>query len=180
MHAALTQHPTEADHAVTSITVRVTRDPPFLLTLEYTLTADLRHVQIPARSPSTRVDGLWRHTCFEAFVRGGANPSYCELNFSPSGEWAAYSFTSYREGMAAIERMPAPRIVTQASGSTFRLEASIDLAALAGASGMQQPLKLAVSAVVEHLSGRLLFWALWHPPGKADFHHPDSFVLEIP
>jgi hypothetical protein len=36
-----------------------------------------------------------------------------------------------------------------------------------------------VSAVVETLDGALSYWALRHPPGKPDFHHADSFALEL-
>jgi hypothetical protein len=33
--------------------------------------------------------------------------------------------------------------------------------------------------VVEDYRGRLTYWALEHPPGKPDFHHPDSFAIEL-
>ena len=42
-----------------------------------------------------------------------------------------------------------------------------------------QPLRLGLSAVIEDDSGKLSYWALKHPSGKPDFHHPDTFVLEI-
>jgi hypothetical protein len=41
------------------------------------------------------------------------------------------------------------------------------------------PLRLALSAVIEEDGGMLSYWALKHPPGKPDFHHPDAFALEI-
>ena len=34
------------------------------------------------------------------FVSRGGQKSYREYNFSPSGDWAAYEFAGYREGMA--------------------------------------------------------------------------------
>jgi hypothetical protein len=34
-------------------------------------------------------------------------------------------------------------------------------------------------AVIEEVNGYQCYWALAHPPGKADFHHPDCFVLEV-
>jgi len=40
-------------------------------------------------------------------------------------------------------------------------------------------LQLALSAVIEDEQGGLSYWALTHPPGKPDFHHPDAFVLEL-
>jgi hypothetical protein len=33
--------------------------------------------------------------------------------------------------------------------------------------------------VIEDTSGHKSYWALAHPPGKADFHHSDSFALEF-
>jgi hypothetical protein len=38
---------------------------------------------------------------------------------------------------------------------------------------------MALSAVIEATDGTLSYWALAHPSDKPDFHHPDSFVLEL-
>jgi hypothetical protein len=40
--------------------------------------------------------------------------------------------------------------------------------------------RLGLSAVIEETSGRISYWALAHPPGKADFHHSDCFAHELP
>jgi len=40
-------------------------------------------------------------------------------------------------------------------------------------------LRLALAAVVEDERGMLSYWALRHPAGKPDFHHPDAFALEL-
>ena len=39
---------------------------------------------------------------------------------------------------------------------------------------------LALSAVIERVDGSISYWALRHPSDKPDFHHPDSFVLDLP
>jgi hypothetical protein len=39
--------------------------------------------------------------------------------------------------------------------------------------------RLGLSAIIEEASGRRSYWALAHPPGKPDFHHPDSFALRV-
>jgi len=39
---------------------------------------------------------------------------------------------------------------------------------------------IGISTIIEESDGRKSYWALAHPQGKADFHHPDSFVLELP
>ncbi len=48
--------------------------------------------------------------------------------------------------------------------------------AFAGMSGK----KVGLSAVIEAIDGTFSYWALAHPSDKPDFHHPDSFVLELP
>jgi hypothetical protein len=35
-------------------------------------------------------------------------------------------------------------------------------------------------AVIEEIDGTKSYWALAHPPGKPDFHHPDCFALTLP
>jgi hypothetical protein len=40
-------------------------------------------------------------------------------------------------------------------------------------------LRLGLSAVVEDADGVLCYWALWHPPGKPDFHPTDAFALPL-
>jgi tRNA modification GTPase len=47
------------------------------------------------------------------------------------------------------------------------------------ALGEEARLSLALSSVVESAQGELSYWALRHPAGKPDFHHPDSFALEL-
>ena len=96
-----------------------------------------------------------------------------------------YRFTSYREGRVAHEEThegkraaetaeePAVSFTTSEQGLT--LQASAPLACLRGAA----PVTVALAAVIEESSGRLSHWALQHPPGKPDFHHPHGFTLRI-
>ena len=35
-------------------------------------------------------------------------------------------------------------------------------------------------AVIEAVDGSVSYWALAHPAGKPDFHHPDGFALQLP
>ena len=50
-----------------------------------------------------------------------------------------------------------------------------DLAALRDAGHW----RIALAAVIEDENGGLSYWALRHPPGKPDFHHPNGFALEV-
>ncbi len=58
------------------------------LRLDYHLFGDFNRIRLPAPQPSARTDGLWQHSCFEAFLAG--DRGYYEFNFSPSSQWAAY------------------------------------------------------------------------------------------
>ena len=44
---------------------------------------------------------------------------------------------------------------------------------------MDSAIEVGLSAVIEEQGGVLSYWALRHPPGKPDFHHRDSFAMEL-
>jgi hypothetical protein len=67
----------------------------------------------------------------------------------------------------------------ESSGGRFELRAALALGRLPGLPG-DAPWRLGLSAVIEEAGGGLSYWALAHPPGKADFHHSDCFALELP
>jgi len=150
---------------------------PATLVAEFRLAGDLMQLAIPPRVAGHRVDGLWRHTCFELFLRPRAAPGYAELNLAPSTCWAAYAFDGYRAGMRPLEPL-APRIDVQAARGELALTAEVPLAALAGATA--GVFEAGLSAVIEARDGTLTYWALAHPdPLHPDFHHPGSFVHEV-
>lgn len=166
-------HPDSRCAALTRIEASVERPSPKTLKFSYTLTGEPRSLILPRPATPTRTDGLWKHTCLEAFVRVGDMPGYIELNFSPSGEWAAYCFTSYREGMVKLGMKTPPRIEARATQSTYMLTADVELDLPA------PPWHLALTAVIEEAGGRKSYWALAHAAGKPDFHHADGFSLEL-
>jgi len=154
-----------------------------VLRLHYELRADPEQVRIPARAPGGgRADRLWAHTCFEAFIQAEGSAAYLELNFSPSGEWAAYRFDSYRQGMVAAELQEPPRMALRRAGDRLELEAEARLGEAwpaGGPAALGGGVRIGVSAVVEDRHGRLSYWALRHPPGRPDFHHPHGFSLAL-
>jgi hypothetical protein len=168
----LSPHTTTPCDAVRRVGVSVVREPDGALKLAYSMDADLTRLGLPlARTrPARRLDGLWRHTCFEAFIALHDDDAYHEFNFAPSGDWAAYDFSGYREGMVQSPMLHAPRIETAREQEGFALTATV--AAATGA-------RLALAAVIEEHGGRLSYWALRHPGDKPDFHHRDGFILEI-
>ena len=127
---------------------------------------------IPAAEEPDRKDELWRKTCFEAFLRAGDGSSYREWNFAPSGDWAAYDFTAYREGMAPAEVLE-PYIRMEDNLTWWTLGATIPVAA-------DRAWHLGLSAVLEEKDGTKSYWALAHPTSsKPDFHDSDCFVAKL-
>lgn len=166
MRVQLKPHPTTPGPDI-EITVQLERRGERLW-LRYVTDGDVEALKWPGPAAG-RADGLWKHTCFEIFVR--TEGGYHEFNLSPSGQWASYRFDGYREDMAeAVQTAEAPLLD---GGSDYvALETAVDLPPGAQA--------LSLSAVIEQTNGRISYWALAHPSDKPDFHHPDSFVLELP
>jgi hypothetical protein len=148
------------------------------LTLTYRVFGDRDAIRVPGPADFGRADGLWRHTCFEAFVKAAGQEGYVELNLAPSMQWAAYRFSGYREGMAPASIDPWGM---QAGLRTpLWLKATIQVGRMARPDLPAPDWQLGLCAVIEDMEGGISYWALAHPPGKPDFHHPDSFVLTLP
>ncbi|WP_421931580.1 DOMON-like domain-containing protein [Phenylobacterium sp.] len=178
MRLALERHGDSQGAAATGIEVEFAWAAPGTLALTYVVRGDIAALALPPPAASLRTDELWRHTCLEAFVGTVGDPGYYEFNLAPSGQWAAYRFGGYREGMADAADAVDPRIVTEASAERFTLRAVLALDALPDLA-RDAAWRLALSAVIEGADGRKSYWALAHPPGRADFHHADGFSHEI-
>lgn len=131
-------------------------------------------LSIPDPATPGRADGLWKTTCCELFLQQAGAQEYLEFNLSPSSEWAAYRFSGYREGAEDIDVTP-PDIRLDCSASHLALETTIEIPD----AWDDAPLVAALSTVVEERDGTISYWALRHPPGKPDFHHPDCFALTL-
>ena len=174
----LRAHPQGESAAVQGIAVETELTAGGILTCRYDLQADLSQLRVPYGGAGRRADELWRRTCFEAFVAATGATGYYELNFSPALDWALYHFGNYRSGMRAPPLEPAPELSARARAGGLELLASVPLDSLPLLAPWRE-LRIALAAVVEDAAGRLGYWALRHPPGKADFHHPHSFTLEL-
>jgi hypothetical protein len=171
MRELLKRHPDSLGAAVDRVAVEVERPRSNSLMLSYTVTGRMSDIRMPPVVAPTRGEELWRHTCFEAFVRASSGDEYCEFNFSPSTQWAAYRFSSYRSGRCVPAEVHPIPIDVQATTGSYTLRTSLELDRLPGLLGL--------SAVIEEVDGRMSYWALAHPPGRPDFHHRDCFAHEI-
>jgi hypothetical protein len=173
----LTCHPQTPSRWVRAVRAHLSQADDGGLAISYSLEGELSHLCLPAQAPPSRVNGLWQHTCFEAFVAVKGAPTYREFNFAPSGQWAAYAFRAYRDG-APLSQASDPQIKLRTSGDQLELDALIPRECLPPIS-LNARLLLALSAVIEEQGGVFCYWALTHPSTRPDFHHPDSFLLEL-
>ena len=142
------------------------------LSLNYAVAGDISALVVPAPAEPGRTDELWRTTCFELFVRG-EGLTYCEFNFSPSGQWAAYRFDSYRSDVRELALPQPPHIAVDSTAERLTMSVAMILQLPAEA-------RIGLSAVIEAADGRKAYWALAHPPGPADFHHDACFAAAPP
>ena len=178
-NSTTTLSPFVLDHgSVKSIQASVNSGNANMLRITYQVNGDIDQLKIPENSSPCWTDRLWEHTCFEAFIRVSGDPSYYEFNFSPSGEWAAFSFRDYRDGGPLQDESWSPEIVVCREADRIELAAVVRLhPSLTVRPGAQ--LRIGLSAVIEANNGTLSYWALKHPGAKPDFHHPDSFALAL-
>jgi hypothetical protein len=169
-------HPDAPARSVEAFEVDVERQEGGAIWVRYHVDAPINSLELGNPTESARADGLWKTTCFEVFVRQPNQPGYCEYNFAPSSQWAAYRLDSYRNGMAELPLDLAPDLGNDASETHFALEAIVALPAEFDDTDVE----VAITAVIEETDGTISYWAINHPPGKPDFHHPDCFALTLP
>ena len=161
-------------HEVRSVQVKVSPQPKGALSLSYELTGDLAQIRIPAPLMPTAVDGLWEHTCFEVFLAVEGTTNYHEFNFSPSGQWAAYSFSDYRVRSEWTAQRP---VISFTKTHDHLLLDAVIAAADLPQNMTGKPLQLGLAAVIEDNDGCCSYWALHHPEARPDFHHRAGFIL---
>ncbi len=83
------------------------------LKVEYEIVGDVSDYHFPKESQQKRANELWKDTCFELFIANASSKEYYEINISPSTEWNAYHFKSYKEEMKESDALFPPFIQTQ-------------------------------------------------------------------
>lgn len=170
-------HPDTRCPAVQSLQAEIEALPGISLRLRYTLCGDMQRLRIPAPQAPMSVDGLWQHSCFEAFIAVAGESAYREFNFAPSGQWAAYAFSDYRQ-CSPWTAGGSPSINVTRMQDSLLLEAEL-VASDFPANPEGKPLQIAFTAVLEANDGSLSYWALHHPATKPDFHDRAGFILTL-
>ncbi|MEJ6593583.1 DOMON-like domain-containing protein [Parasphingorhabdus sp.] len=176
MRLNLQCHPLTPVSAIEQITVEWSMTKAGTIWLRYHAVGNVEEVKLPDNlGQSQRMDNLWQNTCFELFLSEKGKQRYCEFNFSPSGNWAAYSFHSYRDGMDQVALAHSPEIFMDFSDTHMAIEVTIRLPDI----WMHDELDAGLSAVIEMRNGKKSLWALRHPADSPDFHHRDCFVFKM-
>ncbi|HEX8583623.1 MAG TPA: DOMON-like domain-containing protein [Allosphingosinicella sp.] len=174
MQTSLWPHPAFGNLDLGNIDVEFDRPSRSLLRVRYTVVGDISAIVVPPPAEPLRTDGLWESTCFELFLRREGESEYLELNFAPSGEWAAYSFRAVREGMVQAA-MPGPPEI-RASVTTDRLEVEVAVSPWLD----DGPYTMNIAAILQNRTGDRSFWAVSHAGEEPDFHHPRCFIEQLP
>lgn len=176
MRHALVCHPDTPSAAVSAIEVFVAREAGGNLRLHYYVTGSAARVTPGFPSPATRkrVDGLWEHTCLEAFIKPAGSEAYWELNVAPTWDWQAYALAGYREGRHPEAGIAAPATEGRYGVGLWELRTRWSLGVVPAGAW-----RLGLAAVIQETGGAISYWALRHAPDKPDFHHADAFALDI-
>jgi hypothetical protein len=176
MFVPLISHPQSPPEAVRSVGVEVKPDERGGLALRYEVKGNIDQLAFAAATAPERQHRLWQHSCFEIFLKVPGEEGYQEYNFSSSGAWAAYGFTGRRAGMHDLDRPHAPEITSHIDGDCFIVDVKLSDTLMSYDLNML----IGLSTIIEEKSGTLSYWAIAHPDGPADFHHPDCFALSYP
>jgi hypothetical protein len=174
MQTTLWSHPAFGNHGFRCIDVELERPSQSLVRVRYMVPVGSSAIVVPPPAEPLRTNGLWESTCFELFLRREGEDGYLELNFSPSGEWAAYAFRGYREGMVQAAMPGPPQIRTSVTPDRLEVEVAVSPWLDEG------PYAMNIAAILQSRTGDRTFWASDHAGDAPDFHQPGCFREQLP
>jgi hypothetical protein len=167
----LVAHPARPARRVKGVNVTTRFLPEGELMLRWRIEG-ARDLVLPAYSGAGRGDDLWKTTCFELFI-AHAGGAYREFNFSPSGRWAAYDFSSFRQSEGNSDLRDSPHVSVERGEEITVATVRVPIDALGGAR------RGALTAVIEEEGGVTSFWAPAHGGDQPDFHDHSCFTLDF-
>lgn len=179
VHATLAGHPDNPPGFMQQIGVTLMRKADGNLAIAYAIQGPTGGLRIPTQDAPAPADALWRTTCCELFVGAANTADYREFNFSPSGQWAVYDFSAYRQRTPAQPFVATLSIRAEQRTDRLQLNARLPPAVLPGLPDDGGIPSFALAVVLEAGNGDLGYWALAHPAGKPDFHHRAGFALQL-
>lgn len=138
------------------------------LLLKYSLSGDISEVSLDG----SECEELWRHTCFELFIRDREGSGYEEINCAPDGRFTRTWLSDYREVHSVKEFHPLPKM---RSGSIGGFECEIYFFDLDVSNR-----EISVAVITADQSGTRRFWGVNHFGETPDFHHEENFFAFDP
>jgi len=181
MEVKLQSHPACSNCSPIISIVAFLRRLNFNISIEYLVSGELDKCSIPAvNSYPSRVDELWCHTCFEAFMCFENAEGYYELNISPTEDWNFYSFAGYHKDRSTEYRVDAIHQESQLYQNSFRKVVEFDIRKIFPDITDEQSLFLNVTAVIEDRNQNLSYWAHTHcNASRPDFHLREGFSIRL-
>ncbi len=118
-----------------------------------------------------RTDGLWNHTCFEAFLNPLGMELYYEFNFSLKPAWNLYQFDRYRHPQPPKQSQDFE--LKSILWDPFESKVVVQLLN----KTKYKKFKVGLAAVLEEKTGLKHYCALAHKSAKPDFYLQESFTL---
>lgn len=128
----------------------------------------IRWPMLSDRSPQ-RKDELWKTTCLEVFISCGKENfgTYHEFNCATNGDWNAYDFSSYRQGMTASPNLSVA--VKQIQSTRMHRTFAIEIDGIS----THEIKAYNLTMVMEFTNQEKSYWAAQHPLANADFHNKE-------
>lgn len=177
MLLSLHRHPSTPMPQIASVQVEIIQTGTGIA-LSYEVHGEMASIRIPAPGTNERADGLWAHTCGEVFVAALDGQGYWEWNFSPSGQWQAYEFRSYRE-QRTQPAVTAPQIYQTLEPDKLLLQARVPHSLLLSYESGAAALRLGLTMVLEDQEQKLSYWALQHSADRPDFHCASTWIASF-
>ena len=147
------------------------------LNIQYCLQGNLSQVVIPKiNSLPSRQYCLWEHTCFEFFLKSQTTTEYWEFNLAPNQNWNVFHLSNYRENLTEETKIDTLPFEVSKQIEALKINLELDLNKIVS---WDLGLNIAIASVIETKDSGLSYWSLTHPEPEADFHHPDSFIINI-
>lgn len=155
-----------------SVEANLSKISAHLLILEFKIQGPLEMISWPTSDGFVaRTNELWKTTCLETFLSSGTTNEdpYIEINCSPNGNWNAYSFLRYREGMN-----PSSEITVHLTQKKAGAQEALFLVEIQSTTPWNIQ-SCGLTMVMDFNNGDKCYWALHHPTPTADFHNKDGW-----
>ena len=146
------------------------------LTLEFTVTGEIKNYIFNEPCIQTREDELWKKTCFELFIAHKNNSAYYELNISPSTNWNFYSFSDYKTAMQEEEKNISEPFI---HSSKMRDEYRLSFEFYFYEELIEKELIFNLAVILLDTKGIRHFYSINRREGKVDFHDKECWNLII-